>query len=212
MATQDEIFAASEADQWFERNKHVIGALDENDVPLRLVELYKLAPTSVLEIGASNGYRVAEIARRTKARGVAVEPSGKAIEDGRARFPHVEYHQGTAANLPVTTTFDLVIINYVLHWIDRKTLLRSIAEIDRVIADGGYLLLGDFHPWHPTRNKYHHLPDQEVMTYKQDYAQIFLATELYQPVAMMTSYNGTQLDATVPDDKRGYVSFLRKRS
>ena len=57
MATQDEIFTASEADQWFERNKHVLDKLSDQDVPLRLVELYKLRPASVLEIGAASGYK-----------------------------------------------------------------------------------------------------------------------------------------------------------
>lgn len=210
MTTQDEIFTASEADQWFERNKHVLERLSDDDVPHRLVELYKLAPKSVLEIGAANGYRVAEIGRRTGARAVAIEPSRKAIEDGRSRFPHVEFHQGQARELPVEGAFELVIVHFVLHWIDRKNLLRCVAEIDRVVADGGYLVIGDFHPWHAARNKYHHLPDAEVMTFKQDYAQIFTATELYQPVGMLTSY-GFQLDAAVPDDRRAGVTLLRKR-
>jgi len=208
--TQDEIFTASEADQWFERNKHVLQRLDDGDIPLRLAELYKLAPRSVLEIGAANGYRVAEIARRTGARAVAIEPSPRAIEDGRTRFPNVEFHQGQARELPVEGTFDLVIVHFVLHWIDRRNLLRCVAEIDRVVADGGCLLIGDFHPWHPARNKYHHLPDADVMTYKQDYSQIFVATEQYQPVGMLTGY-GFQLDAAVPDDRRAGVTLLRKR-
>lgn len=210
MPTQDEIFTATEADQWFERNKHVLEKLDDADVPLRLVELYKLAPKSVLEIGAANGYRVAEIARRTGARGVAVEPSATAVADGRARFPQLEFHQGQARQLPVEGTFDLVIVHFVLHWIDRKNLLRCVAEIDRVVADGGFLVIGDFHPWHPARNKYHHLPDADVMTYKQDYAQLFVASELYQPIGMLTSY-GFTLDATVADDRRAGVTLLRKR-
>ena len=188
MSTQDEIFAASEADQWFERNKHVLEQVSEQDVPLRLVE----------------------IAKRTGARAVAVEPSPKAIEDGRARFPHVEFRQGQARDLPVTETFELVIVHFVLHWIDRRNLLTCVAEIDRAVADGGYLIIGDFHPWHPARNKYHHLPDSDVMTYKQDYAQIFLATELYHPVVMLTGY-GLALDPAVADDRRTGVTLLRKR-
>jgi len=210
MPTQDEIFRASEADGWFERNKHTLERLDDRDMPLRLVELYKLAPTSVLEIGAANGYRVAELARRTGARGVAVELSRNAIEDGRARFPHVEFHHGEAAAVPIEATFDLVIVHFVFHWIDRKNLMRCAAEVDRTVADAGYLLVGDFHPWHATQNKYHHLPDASVRTYKQDYAQIFIATELYQPVGMLTSY-GLELDPAVPDDRRCSVTLLRKR-
>ena len=210
MPTQDEIFGVSEADRWFERNAHALEQVSEHDLAMRVVELYALRPTSVLEIGAANGYRVAAIASRTGARGVAVEPSPKAIADGRSRFPDVEFRQGEARALPVDDTYDLVIINFVLHWIDRHNLLRCIAEIDRVVADGGHLLIGDFHPWHPTANAYHHLPDAGVKTFKQDYAAVFVASELYQPVALLTS-DGHTLGGSIADDKRYGVSLLRKR-
>lgn len=210
MSTQDEIFAASEADQWFERNRHALEHIDDRDVPLRLVELYRLKPASVIEIGAANGYRVAEIVRRTGARGVAVEPSRKAIEDGRVRFPNVEFHQGQAAQVPVPGTFELAIVHFVLHWVDRKNLLRVVTELDRLVADDGFLIVGDFYPGHSTQNAYHHLPGSGVMTYKQDYGQLFMASGLYQPVALLTSY-GVELDATVTDDRRCGVWLLRKR-
>ena len=38
----------------------------------------------------------------------------------------------------------------------------------------------------------------------------FVASELYQPVAMLTSY-GFELDANVADDRRAAVTLLRKR-
>jgi len=210
VSTQDEIFIASEADRWFERNAHALEKVSEHDLAMRVVDLYGLAPKTVLEIGAANGYRVAEIARRTGARGFAVEPSPKAIADGRRRFPGVEFHQGEARALPIDGAYDLVIVNFVLHWIDRKNLLRCVAELDRVVADGGCLLIGDFYPWHPTANVYHHLPDAGVKTFKQDYGAIFVASELYQPVALLTS-DGHSRGASIPDDKRYGVSLLRKR-
>ena len=210
MPTQDEIFSASEADRWFERNAHALEKVSDHDLAMRVIELYGLRPTSVLEIGAANGYRVAAISSLTGARGVAVEPSPKAIADGRTRFPQIEFVQGEARNLPTHDTFDLVIINFVLHWIDRHNLLRCIAEIDRVVANGGHLLIGDFHPWHPTANVYHHLPDAGVKTFKQDYGAVFVASELYQPVALLTS-DGHALGGSIPDDKRYGVSLLRKR-
>jgi SAM-dependent methyltransferase len=208
--TQDEIFTSSEADRWFERNRHVLERVSEHDVPLRLLALYNLRPRSVLEIGAANGYRVAAIAERSNARGVAIEPSALAIADGRSRFPNVDFHQGEARSLPVEDEFELVIVNFVLHWIDRRNLLRCVAEIDRVVADGGYLLIGDFHPWHPMANSYHHLPDAGVRTYKQDYGAIFAASQLYQPVALLTSH-GHELDAGIADNERYGVSLWRKR-
>jgi SAM-dependent methyltransferase len=210
MRTQDQTFIAGEADRWYERNRHVLERLDDRDVPLRLVELYGLKPKSVLEIGAANGYRVAEISRRTGARAVAIEPSAKAVADGRARFQHVEFHQGEARRVPVDGQFDLVIVNFVLHWIDRRNLLACVAEIDRLTADGGHLLVGDFHPWQSAKVQYHHLADAEMYTFKQDYSRIFVASELYQPVGLLTS-DARALESAVPDDRRDGTWLLRKR-
>jgi SAM-dependent methyltransferase len=210
VSTQDEIFLASEADRWFERNRAVLGADLDADLPLKLLSLYQLRPRSVLEVGAANGYRVAELARRTGCRAVAVEPSPRALADGRERFPAVELHQGSAGKLPVDGPFELVIVNYVLHWVDRARLLQSVAEIDRVLSDGGWLLIGDFHPWLPARNQYHHLPAENVFTYKQDYGALFLATGIYQSVALLTA-NDRTLAADAPDDRRSATWLLRKR-
>jgi hypothetical protein len=58
------------------------------------MELYHLRPSSVLEIGAANGFRLAVISERYGARVVAVEPSVEAIVDGKARFPCVEFVGG----------------------------------------------------------------------------------------------------------------------
>ncbi len=66
LVSQDQIFAASEGNQWFERNKVALARFDpETDFPIRLLQLYDLQPQRVLEIGAANGYRVAAIAALT---------------------------------------------------------------------------------------------------------------------------------------------------
>jgi SAM-dependent methyltransferase len=213
MTTQDGVFVASEGDRWFERNSAAIERLDpKRDLVTRLFDLYQLAPKTIAELGAANGFRVAALAERLGAKATAVEPSARAIADGRARFPHVEYLQGEARALPLAQDrqFDVVIINFVLHWIDRSTLLRSVSEVDRVVADGGYLLIGDFYPWVPTQVKYHHLPDAEVYTYKQDYAEIFLASRTYQPVGLLTA-DGHTISSDVDDDRRYGAWLLRKR-
>jgi SAM-dependent methyltransferase len=211
MSTQDEVFLAAESDRWFQRNLTALGRDLDNDLPLKLLSLYQMKPRSVLEVGAANGYRIAEIAKRFGTRAVAVEPSSLAVADGRQRYPTVEFHEGHARQLPVTGPFELVIVNFVLHWVDRANLLQSVAELDRVTAEGGWLLIGDFHPWFPTRNRYHHLPDANLYTYKQDYAEIFLASHLYQSVAQLTA-NDRELQADASDDRRNAVSLLRKRA
>lgn len=210
---QARIFAEGEADRWFERNREVLRPVTgETDLPLRLIELYGLRPRSVIEIGAANGYRLASLVTRHGCRTVGVELSPKAIGDGRLRFPAVEFHQGDARDLPVDEQFDLVIVNFVFHWIDRASLLRAAAETDRVVADRGYLIIGDFYPRNLLRVRYHHLPQRQVFTYKQDYAALFTASGLYRPIALLTGSSGS--GAPIPDvreDERAGTWLLQKQ-
>jgi len=209
---QGALFVQSEGDAWFERNRAALERFDpERDLVLRLIDLYNLAPRRVLEIGASSGARLASVAERHGAMVVGVEPSAAAVAFGRTRFPAVRFVRGRADAIGLGPPFDLVIVHYVLHWIDRTALLRSVAEIDRLVADGGCLIIGDFHPAHPTQVPYHHLPGADVFTFKQDYGAIFAASALYHVVAALQNEYGTsRLAADVLDGDRGAVSLLRK--
>ena len=212
---QDEVFLQGEGDRWLNRNKAAITDPEYliKDHVIGLMMTMNLAPKNVVEIGASNGWRLHEIARRFGSRVTAVEPSIQAIEDGQTRFPSVQFLRGTASELPLDSQarFDLAIVNFVLHWVDRSTLLRSVAEIDRVLADGGLLLIGDFYPSMPERVRYHHLPDQEVWTYKQNYGDIFLASNLYEMIAFHSFDHATHaLQSDVEPKDRAQVTLLRK--
>lgn len=209
MMQQDARFSLTEGDAYFRRNRpHMTAPAGEQDTCLRLLDIYGLRPQRVLEIGASNGYRLAALAERYDCRAVAVEPSVAAIEDGQARYSAVEFHHGTAAAVPLVGEFDLVIVNFVLHWVDRRNLLRSVAEVDRCLEDGGFLLLGDFAPVGFSRTPYHH--DPGLFTFKQDYAALFRASGLYHPVAMLGGGHGGGLDATAGEQDRVATWLLRK--
>jgi SAM-dependent methyltransferase len=212
MMNQDQVFSESEADQWFLRNREALKADWDKDFVLRLLNLYGLQPRSAVEVGAANGYRVASIQERLGVEvAVAVEPSVAAVDDGRSRFPQVRFVTGTAASIDMDEQFDLVIVNGVLTWIDRATLFRSLAEVDRLVCDGGYLIVGDFLPAGKTRVRYHHRPEDQVFTYKQDYAAAFLSSGLYQPVAMLSAvYPTMQLMPSEPASERWATWLLRK--
>jgi SAM-dependent methyltransferase len=209
---QDEIFSTLEGDKWFERNKAALEQFDpEADFPLRLMQLYHLHSHRVLEIGAANGFRLAAIAERYGARVVAIEPSLEAIQDGKARYPCVEFVQSAACTIPLQELFDLIIVNFVFHWIDRVNLLRSVAEIDRLLVDGGFLIIGDFYPSNLMRVRYHHLPEEEVYTYKQNYAATFMASGLYHPVGLITgNHSSRSLVRESAEAERIGVWLLRK--
>jgi SAM-dependent methyltransferase len=211
--SQDQLFAAREGDKWFERNKAALERFDpDTDLPIKAMDLYHLRPCSILEVGAANGFRLAAISERHDSRMVAVEPSIEAILDGKSKFPRIKFVQGEASAIPLQELFDLIIVNFVFHWIDRINLLRSIAEIDRLLADGGFLIIGDFLPSNLTRVRYHHLAGEEVHTYKQNYGAVFLASGLYHPVGLIAgNHSAKTLSADVAEEERIGVWLLRKK-
>ncbi|TAK30023.1 MAG: class I SAM-dependent methyltransferase [Chloroflexota bacterium] len=215
MAKQDDVFLADEGDAWFKRNRSYLveTTSTKTDYPLALIAQYNLHPKKVLEVGCSNGWRLDAIRRRYDCTCVGIEPSEAAALAGRERFPGLDLRIGLASRLPCPPdeSFDLVIVNFVLHWVDRKTLLVSLAEIDRTVADGGYLILGDFLPDWPKRNRYHHRDDVELYTYKLDYAAILQSTALYTNVARITfDHDQHALSGDVGSYERGVCQLLRK--
>jgi len=212
-ASQDMVFATGEGDKWFGRNRAKLDSFDPaSDLPLKLVELFSLRPRATMEVGAANGFRLWAIHERYGSRVVAVERSESAIADGRSRFPKIQFVNALANAIPLSVSFDLVILNAVFHWIGRANLLRSIAEIDRLLIDGGFLIIGDFAPSRATRVPYHHRLQQDVYTYKQNYADLFLASALYQSVAFLLSDHANKgaLVADTSDHDRWGVWLLRK--
>lgn len=186
MSRQETVFKGGEADRWFERNAESMHRKTDGapDPVLEVIHEYGLQPKRVLEIGASNGFRLHRLAEHFDCQAVAVEPSAAAIEDGQTRHKRVEFHQGLAHELPFgDETFDLVIACGVFCWVSRGKLMRALAEADRVLANQGFLIVADFLPENPQRVKYHHLPDAGLFTYKQDYCEPFLTSLSYHRAA-----------------------------
>jgi SAM-dependent methyltransferase len=207
---QDDHFLQYEGNNWYKRNSEHLSLTE--DKPLQLIDLYALQPRRVLEVGASNGYRLAALHERFGSEVHAVEPSEQAIAAGRERYPFIDFQHATAEAMDVEPrSFDLVIVQYVLHWIDRDSLLQSIANIDASLEWGGYLVLGDFQVAPRLKRRYHHIREQEVFTYKQQYRDIFLSTGCYREVALL-GYNHDEKslsgDSTL--NTYGAVSLLRK--
>ncbi len=214
--SQEDIFQRGEADQWFIRNKEALAQPDRPDWPLRIIADMPQAQsfTQVLELGCSNGWRLARLRESLgeQNRYVGVDPGSGALAHGRSAFPGLELHIGNLSDVPLQETFDLVIVNFVLHWVDRNLLSKSLAEIDRLVADGGYLLIGDFLPDSPAKRPYHHLQNERVFTFKQDYPRVFTAMGIYSEVVRITHSHGAKDKALVPvaSDERAACSLLYK--
>lgn len=207
-------FVQGEGDEWFRRNaEHMQAWQPENDLPLQLLSLYQIKASRALEVGASTGYRMEALRQRLGCSVVATDCSVAAMAAGARLYPETHHVVSEAHRLGFPDqSFDLIVANFVLHWLDRKDLLTAVADLDRVLQPGGFLVIGDFLPHRPWKVPYHHVQDTTLYTYKQDYPSIFTASGLYERVGHLTSHHarkGAPVAGADEHDRIG-VTLLRK--
>ncbi len=179
---QDQTFL-SEGDAWYRRNRDK-DFFSRDDVIFQYVTEH-LKPQKILDVGCSDGARLNRLATSVGAKGYGIDPSHEAITSGTKQFPDLELTHGLAHTLPYDNGFfDLITIRYVFHWVERTKLLQTVSEIDRVLAENGLLIIYDFDPHFPCRIRYHHLPNEDVYTYKQPHWDMFRASNTYGTVFM----------------------------
>jgi SAM-dependent methyltransferase len=218
ITSQDNIFGTSEGDAWFARNADGMSR-QQYDPLCRLLERLPSAAIermrSACDVGCSSGLRLARLARLLPdaTRLCGFDASSKAIDAGRAEHPGFDLRPGLVDAPPFAGPFDLVTIGFVLHWVGRANLSSAVAAIDRMVADGGYLLIADFLPDRPCARPYHHRQDVEIFTYKQDYGAAFTGLGLYEEIARETfAHDDPSTFADVDDEQsRAVAVILRKR-
>ena len=216
---QDEIFLSKEGNNYFGRNKsyYTQASSTFNNINYAISLINNVSQIkSVLDLGCANGNRLDDLKQLLPEcnRFVGIEASADAINDGKKRYKDIELHQGVLSDIPIKAPFDLVIINFVLHWVDRSSLIKSISEIDRVVKNNGYLIIGDFLPDCPLKRKYGHLPEDNVYTYKQDYSKIFESSNMYKEIYRFVYDHDIklkELSINASDNaSRAYCSVLKK--
>jgi SAM-dependent methyltransferase len=94
-----------------------------------------------LEIGCGFG-RLSPWLARLSGSHHAVDPNGEAIETARTHYPHVEFREAAAQELPYDDdSFPFVLTWNVLQHVPPDDIEGAIAEVRRVLADDGTLLL-----------------------------------------------------------------------
>jgi len=213
--TQDDYFMEFEGDRWFDRNKEAIVAGNKFDWPIELIRKIRHNERikRILELGCSNGWRLNRIQElRGGGEYCGIDASRLAIEDGKKRYKGITFLQGSLSDIPLDIEFDLVLVNFVFHWVSRETLAKSVSEVDRMVKNNGFLIIGDFYPDFPQRRKYHHLPGSNVLTFKQDYSKIFETLGTYKEIARITYNHDAPNDMIgfYESGIRGYCSILHK--
>jgi SAM-dependent methyltransferase len=199
-----------EADAWFARNRSQL----EAPSPLRDAVVHRIAghldperTADVLEIGCGRGNNLLDLARLRPLRAHGIEPSAAAVEQGRGQ-EGLDLRCGTSDLLPwADTQFDLVWFGFCLYLVDRSLLMRSVAEADRVLRDGGTLAILDFDPDTPCRRQYHHRSG--LWSYKMDYARLFLANPAYRMVDRLALSHAGPGWSDDPQERLA-LSLLRK--
>ena len=192
---QRDRFLHGEADAFHVRNRVSAAARRERaagDTVLAALDDLELGAKSVLEIGAGDGWRLSAMREREPAaRYVGVEPSALALSAADADTSGV---RATADALPLAdASFDLVIFGFCLYLVDRSDLFRIAAEADRVLCDGGTMIVYDFYSASPHRRRYAHADG--CFSYKMDYAQMFAWNPAYRTILERRAWHAVTQDS-----------------
>jgi len=215
---QGKVFVQEEGDAWFKRNAGKLRATgqamqsEEVQYILKTLAPFASRMKRVLEIGCSNGLKLEALCDQFNAAGVGVDPSSAAVQAGNMREKTAELtlHVGTSDKLLCESrSFDLVHFAFCLYLVDRNALMQSLAEADRVLKPGGFLVITDFDPSVGHKRPYSHY--EGLFSYKQDYAAFYTNSALYHLVGKHSySHNGSSFDES--PDERVATSVLYKEA
>lgn len=212
---QKEAFVAYEADAWFERNRdYLMSYAPTEDKVVQLIEKYNLEQGNFLEIGCSAGYRLNGIKQLYKDCQIfGIDPSEKAIAFGKDSFDDLLLQVGTADNLSMyqDASMDVVIVGFVFYVIDRNIVFKVVSEIDRVLKDGGLLIIVDFFSETSLKNQYQHIKDFSAYSFKQNYDEIFTSSKLYYLLDKSTLNHDSKMYDAGNDHYNKYSILLLKK-
>lgn len=201
---QKDIFLDGEGDAWLGRNREKLGKRDPVDTAI--AEL-RLRPERVLEIGCSNGWRLANLRAKYGCEVMGVEPSRKACME--AAMQRVAAVQSTASCPALSGPYDLLIYGFCLYLTDPSDWLTIAAEGDRLLEPGGHLIIHDFDRGsEPYAQRYDHR--EGVLAYHFDFRRLWLSHPAYE-VALGTRSRVQDEDVTVLR-KRKNTSAIPVRS
>jgi SAM-dependent methyltransferase len=225
MKNQDLVYLEQEADNYFIRNEYDFDNLidrKKNLIDNFSEYLGSQDIDTILEIGCHIGDLLNYCVESFNSNhGYGVEPSIKAIEEGRKRFAkNCSLFHGLVGNdktMEDIPSCDLVIVNDVFCWISRESIFRSIANIDEHLNSGGHLIIRDFLPPKKIRNQNKHLSDQEVFCHKivGSHAELFKQTGNYQVISSKI-FTDSDLDLTMTKEydlsENTWVDILLKKT
>jgi ubiquinone/menaquinone biosynthesis C-methylase UbiE len=188
MTLQRDVFKDVEGDSYFRRNEKqsTTSSPTRSVVTERMSHHLRGAGTPrVLEVGCASGANLSALSALTPIEGFGIDPSCNAIQVGHESFPELDLKVGTADQLPYNDgTMDAIWFGFCLYLVDRGLLHRVIAEADRVLKDGGFIVIHDFDPDVAFVRPYMHRAG--LNSYKMNYSGLFLSDPAYSLVEKMS--------------------------
>jgi SAM-dependent methyltransferase len=208
VTAQKEAYKASLGDNWLRRNKKDLGV---NQDPVEALFNARVPSTikKVLEVGCSNGWRL----KRLKEKGYdvyGIDPSAEGIFEAR-RDVGDNFAVGTADNmLWPDGYFDCVIMGFCLWAMAPEDWLPAVAESDRVLRDGGYLIIHDRFSSRPMRRPYPYGDMEGMYQYSYDWKKLWLAHPAYTEAAEALGVHprSTSIEGAVMLQKDVYSRIL----
>lgn len=209
MIKQKDIFKSTEGNQWYTRNKKAYTEKkNKSDIIVDILRDIEITPKKVLEIGSANGSRLNKITNVFNCKGFGIDPSEKAIKEGKKIFPNLNLLVATVDDIPFDDNyFDLIIFGFYLYLCDRDDLFKKAYEADRCLCNEGVLIIKAFYPPFPYKNNYIYC--KNVFSYKMDYSKMFKWNPLYHEIyKVVFTHSGYPL-REIPNE-RIFVTILRK--
>ena len=205
MKDQKTLFREIEGDLWFERNEFRPDPATE--IMIDALKTVGAAPKATLEIGSSAGLMLERMHQEFGGECHGVEPSQKAVQRGQSLRPALTFVHGTADDLPYPDRrFDLVILGFCLYMCDPADYFRIAWQADRVLRDGGLLVIKDFSSPIPYKQKYSHAAG--VYSHKMDWSTMFCWNPAYR--LLVRTYSEQVPTNTFHPDEQIAVDILRK--
>jgi SAM-dependent methyltransferase len=112
---------APHAEYWKRKNRYYHDSLE------RILRFHVPAGSSVLEIGCGTGDLLHSLAPK---RGVGIDISPKTLEIARSRYPDLTFLEGDAEDLPLSETFDYVILSDLVGYLE--DVQKAFEELQKV--------------------------------------------------------------------------------
>lgn len=180
MSAQKEAYKANLGDNWIRRNRAALNE-DKDDPVESLFNLF--APgviKRVVEVGCANGWRL----KKLKEKGYdvyGIDPSKEGIMEARESIEPTNLVIGTADDMPWDDGyFDCVIMGFCMWAMPPEDWFGAVAESDRILKEGGALIIHDRFSARAIRRPYTEPGVPEGMyQYTYDWKKLWMAHPAY---------------------------------